>query len=999
MAFQKQQARILNGGLSLVPPVDLTPAPDSLHLQNWRIDQAGQLRSRRGLLRDGSPGSVHSLFRTGTDRFGGVGSTLRYGTALDSTLASGFDGQPLSFAAQSEHVWCMNPARQVKVKDRVAQNWGVAAPTSAPVATAGASASVLLAEFQSEEAWEVSYFAANVATLNPTFEDVLTEQGTVTATESSADLVGVGTNWTPAMVGANIQVIVSDDWSVYSVVAAVPDETHLTLITPFDAGTRSGYAYSITQTRAAVDYDLSNKQSGAASLHIACNPPGRWQARRSGAWDTRIQGDAEDDDQFRLWVYASDPAAVSTIKVTLRTETAAAEVTIPGARLQQQVFTWTQLHVARRANLDSLLGASPAWTALLQQIAAARESGDAVTLEALEQQRYVLGAELQTATPAFQTIGEFDWGAVTGLWVEADVTSACDVHFDRAEFVGGLQSSLEGEFTFFVTFANAEGHESNASPGAEAVELRKQAVALSNIPVSPDPQVTARHIYGIGGGVLSPMRFATVAGNAATTATLTVSVPQVQTLGIRMPMDHDPPPAARGVCGPHLGRLFAWRGNRLYWSKVAQPWAWPGADDEAEGSWVDVGEAGEDIVACTYRGRTLTIYKQRSVHRLSGDPATIGNDPERTGAGIGLVGPKAITSEGEVDYLVGAQGVYRYNGDREEELSRKVAPLFRGERVRVGYDVTLQPVELTAMAACVLAVRFGRLYLSYPEAGHTTPTATLVLNLDTGDWMQYRSSLGGFTALYGEGQGNAFLGAAGSGIYELEEGATDDGQAIPLVWQSGFVDQGVPDNDKAYADLVVEAVTADPGEAPSSLVVKVGYASGTKAWQTLGTIQATERKAFPFPLGVNGIGPEERNLAVRIEGDARSGVTIFAAYVHWYPIARKALTFDSGVISLAGELAGFEADGTITDTLSWSIYTDFPGGFIEQRATGQVAATGQRVHGVTLDAPLRGTRGRVVVWSAQPFQLHRIRLKERAAGVLLDTNERWDSAALPVGGN
>lgn len=118
MAYVPQKDVVLTGSLNLLPPGNLIPKEDALVLKNWRVDQAGALRSRQGSsLLATIPGYVHSLYRRENTRyFGSDGNLYRKAGAGDptiySTAATGFDGKPLGFAASDGYLWVMNRGNQ-----------------------------------------------------------------------------------------------------------------------------------------------------------------------------------------------------------------------------------------------------------------------------------------------------------------------------------------------------------------------------------------------------------------------------------------------------------------------------------------------------------------------------------------------------------------------------------------------------------------------------------------------------------------------------------------------------------------------------------------------------------------------------------------------------------------------------------------------------------------------------------------------------------------------
>ena len=1011
MAFRKQKQRILAGSLNLAPPADLTPEPDSVALENWRIDAAGALVSRKGMVADatGLGASVHSLFRIAQDRYGGVGTDLKLGANLGTAVASGFDGEPVGFAAMHDFVWVMNRGRQGKAEGANFYDMIPAAPEGTLLATPGGQLAVTVAEFDSTEGWDLKRWSGGVKAHEPTAEVEIASAGSVSVTNGSADIVGFGTAFDPTMVDKNI-LIRGSNFDVHSVVAAVTDATHLTLIDGYNDVTASSLGYQITETFDAKTFDASNLISGSHSLSINCNPAARWQVELDFPTpvDCTIQGVASDEDRFAMWVYAENPRAVVQVKVTLFSGTGnirqAVTATIPASALNPADFSWTRVQVSRGMDPFAYVETNPDYQDILRRTNEASAAGNQTEFDTLNGARIALFQALVADAPFFKNLNgpEFDWTTVTTMWVEVEVSEPSFVHFDKAEFIGGATGALEGEFTFFASYANDWGQESNGGAQSAGVVLQKQAVTIDAIPVSPDAQVTMRHLYIIGGPLDVPLRCATISDNVTSgPVTLHVDLRLVQRNKYEMPVDHDPPPAARGLV-MYRGGLVAYSSaahpNRFWYTPTAKPYAWPGAADEAIGNWDECGDAGEEIVHVTAKARMLVFYKERSIWRLVGDPDV--SVPERTSSALAVW---AACDAGAYDYVAGPAGVYRFNGDTEVDVSEKLRPLFQGDRVKLADGISVAPVSRDApRTSYVLAYRQGVLYFSYPEQGQTLPNVTLMYDERLQRWGTMRSSVGGFTSIYFEGGGAAhglMGGTAAGGLYYLDDRATDAGAAISVVWQSRAYDMGIPDNDKVCADLVVIHRTADESETPSALTVKLIFDDGTV--ENIGSISSSQRSRSVFPLGAGGKGRTAANAAVRLEGDITSKVWIYAVYLHWYPEARKAKTFDTGVIALAeggrvGEVDEFRFDLTAAGTVNWEFHTDLPGNALAVRETGTVVATGgeRKVMPARFDAA-RGVKGRLIATSDQDFQVHDLHMHALAIGEYIDgaSGDFWESRA------
>lgn len=595
---------------------------------------------------------------------------------------------------------------------------------------------------------------------------------------------------------------------------------------------------------------------------------------------------------------------------------------------------------------------------------------------------------------------------------------------------------LSGTFTYYLTYANDFGHESNGSSAIGSVTASSEGVQLSSLPTSADTQVTIIHIYRIGGGVLSPQRIATIA-NGTSSYLDTISVTDQQTTATAMPTDHDLPPPAYGLVGPFFGRLVAFRSldydplggstgaaypGRFWWSKTAQPWAWPGAADPDDGNWQDCGDVREAIFAAAVHNRQLRFYKEKSIWRLDGDPDS--NDPEQTNASAGIVGPHAVASAGAMDYYRGPEGVYRFNGDREEKISTKIDPIFKGEYTKVG-AVSVPPANDAYAETTCMALRFGRLYMSYCSNDAPTPgvnDVTLVCDLAEGRWYHHRLKTGsfshtGFTALYDEGTGGTLIGGVRGPVsaiaYNLEDGTDDASAYIPLIWQSRFSDQGKPDNEKVYQDLVVDYSTADTGEArTASLTIKAIYDNVTEA--AVGTLSANGRSRKTFTLG-SYPGKMARNLSVYVEGDTDSTVRINEVSVNYYLEPRRARHWDSGWLDfgsrslkqiLAVEL-DIESDGTVTldvhndvVSMSFAFSTTFAAATTRKLVhLQQEASPFTLISSASKSADARNFRFLLSVADGKYFKLYGMRVKlQPIETYLLGTNgETWQSEALNLG--
>lgn len=945
MSYKGEPQRILSGSWNLLPPGDLVQPPDALWIENWRVDQAGALRSRQGcyqVVEIPEGGAVRTLFRRDEQRYYGSGGDLYRQTGAGATpvlLASGYDGQPIGVASFQGYAWFMHRNKQKKDDGNTCSEWLAAAPTTAPAVSAGAQQTVVITGFnQSEEG-------------------------------------GYWTVFNPSRV-------------------------------PYDPS-----------------WDTDNKVEGESSLWIGINPAGTWQAERLLSKDLGIDGEHRADDKCRIWINCSDPSKIAQIDLVIDCGDASFDrdyyrVTITPAHLSEQRWGWTCVEIRRAFDAQAALAGNSEYTALQQELADLEKRAQQVydeygagweqqRMDAIRERLRVLGEEVQ-GTLAFSRVGSTagkDWSTVAAIRIQVIATDMCDVNFDQWQFYGGLNAPIEGDVYYAVSFDTAEGHETNAGPPSETIHVDKQAVTLNGIPVSPDPQVTKRQIYRGGGTLGEAYRVGTLNDNVTTT--YVDRLPDADAINAKMlETDRDPPPPAMGMAGPYFGKLLAYGSdvhpNWLWWTKVNQPSCWPGSSTE-EGSHEPIGDDGERLLRVTTHKRLAILYKAGTIWRLLGDPDDEGATIEQTNANIGILGPGAVADAGSLDYFAGPQGVYSFDFDKERKVSDKLDPIFKGAHTRLADEIVIPPIssQREYRARVVLAYANDLLYLSYPEEGHQWPTITVVYNPKSEQWVSMRTAAAldrGFTALYSEGEsGELVAGSASGRAYAFGSGTTDAGQPLSLRYLSGYHNQGLPDNEKLYEDLVIEHNTGG-----SSITVKLLFADGTEEL-ALGSINSLIRTPSIFQLN-EGKGRRAYNAAVFLDGEVTTEVVIYGIFLHAEAEPRLARSWDSGVFDCGTdqvkEIDGLEFDIDAGAPVTWSLYGDVPGGNLSQRKTDNLAATGGRKTVLVSFALVEARRGRIYLSSPfGSFRLYAARVRVRPVGEYFDgsAGEIWESAEVGYG--
>lgn len=1012
MASRADKQRVLAGSLALLPPGDKLNPGDSLMLSNWRVDQEGQLRSRRGTTRTATLGApITSLFRVDVDRYAGAGTSLYKGTTLGTTLSGGFDGvYPINMVPYQGYVWAMNRSKQAKVKGTTVYNMGIAAPVAAAVATAGSLTNTLLDDIEDNtHDWNV-YDGNGVPV--PSETEAL-QVGTIAVTMGSPDVVGTGTNFTTDLIGVEIDIIGVVAGITYQVtpykIIAVADDTHMTLDGPWPAmgvvDVPDANWYIITRI---VYTDQTINKSGSSGLRFSAQSAGTYvvQGNPASPYDTSVGGAVNPWDQMTLWFYVGDWTQVDQMTIYLiDSNNVGVTAYVNGKGLSNG---WNQLALSRVYDTTKFLLADPTYQAALQQyqdaVAAAGPSGISSQVYALSIQLDAIAQGLLSQYPdgngftpgtTLTSTADFDWTSVSRVLFMVSLLGPVVLEFNQLQFVGGPHGLISGDVSYYYTYVNADGHESNPSPPVD-VTVSGQAVTLSVLADSGDAQVTKKNIYRIGGGLTEAQLVDSV--NTGTTTYLDfVTNDAIQNNHIVLQIDYDPPPAAKGMLGPYGGKLVAWASaanpSRLWWTLTSKPWAWPGAADSFVGSWEDVGEDGEEIIGCTQHAQSLWIYKRRSIWRVDGNLDSAAAVPRRITNQHGLIGESALIPVGPVDYFVGAEGVFLSNGDSVIEVSRAIRPLFRGDFVPVRFGVAWAPINQAAIQACVLGFINGRLYFSYPEGSATVPSKTLVLDVVSGRWAEHD---GGFSAFHYEGQGDFLIagGQSDNGLYEMETGSTDNGAALAVDWQSAFLDQGLPNNPKVYSDVVIELQTEIGGAGPAeTLSIALIPESGTAAAISLGTITASDRatKTLTIPGGL-----EAKNVAIQISGSVLKTVIVYGVWIHYYALERGALSFDSGPMDCASDgrlcdVDQLELTLRSTGTITWTLYTDYNGA-MASRATGTIATTGRTSFQIPVTA-VRGIQFQLKLTATSEFSLYAARVRLQPLGEIIP----FTSTILPLG--
>jgi hypothetical protein len=578
--------------------------------------------------------------------------------------------------------------------------------------------------------------------------------------------------------------------------------------------------------------------------------------------------------------------------------------------------------------------------------------------------------------------------------------------------VGGavVQSTSQNIYTFYETFVNQAGLESNPGPSSNAVQSLNGIIHLTNIQVSSDSSTLRRRIYAIGGTLGQAYQIDEITDNTTTTYDALVGGSYdllITENGIIMPTTNDPPPTSEnslgttGLVGPYFNTLLAWKNARMYWSQDGVP-LFPGSEDGSpEGNWVDVGSPDDLIQSITLHALAAVIHKQRSVWILLGDPVTGNLGP--TASRVGTVAKPAATNGGSVDFLISKDGLFLFDLNIEHKQSQKIEPVFMGVNW-IGLGSSDLSVYLwTASAFTCVGFLNGTLLIS---DGLTT---AFIYHIASGRWAAFQPFHPGMGAASPISAvcayGSAFKYWLGDHSGNLLQSSQQVVTGQRLVWQTRFLDQGMGDTPKIYQEIVIDA------ELNGATAVVYVLFDNTETAPALSTI------AFPYTVTTTGtarqkfymqLSPDvndnngsdgsdgQPHISVRIEITCVASATppaIHGLYIYYGVEERDAsmrgtqvLDFSTERISLCRKLE-VDAAGQV----DLAIWTDTPGGTMASRFTVAGPALGGRgVFEVPMPPNLRGRLWRVdVIPQNTTARVYRVRGWMRVVGEAAESDWAW----------
>lgn len=334
-----------------------------------------------------------------------------------------------------------------------------------------------------------------------------------------------------------------------------------------------------------------------------------------------------------------------------------------------------------------------------------------------------------------------------------------------AETAAGTGVLTNGTYKYKVVFRNGTtGSRSNAQSILSAITIAAgpSSVALTNIPVSGDAQVSAREIYRTTVGGSLYFRVITISDNTTTSTTDNVADADVE--DFQLQTDNDPPFTTCTQAWFHDSIMWMTRDSqpgaagRAYYSPVGRP--------ESNLGFVEVSNTDDPCQVGFSFAESNWVMTQKNIYRIIGDA-----EPFRAVKVFkcpGTIYPYTVVVTPIGVVYQSFDGIRLFDGNSSTLIGfEAIGPLFRGQSLE----------NIAAFVGVVATYAKEEYFIS-------DGTVTLAINLRLGTWRE----LGvGCTALYAEEDTPNIIASFNFGVYALEDYSTvrDGNDAIDLEWELG----------------------------------------------------------------------------------------------------------------------------------------------------------------------------------------------------------------------
>jgi len=334
-----------------------------------------------------------------------------------------------------------------------------------------------------------------------------------------------------------------------------------------------------------------------------------------------------------------------------------------------------------------------------------------------------------------------------------------------AETSAGTGALANGVYKYKVVFRNGStGSRSNAQDIDASITIASgpSSVALTNIPVSSDGQVTEREIYRTTVGGALYFLAITISDNSTTSTTDNVA--DADLLSFQLQTDNDRPYDSCAEVWFHDSVMWMTRdtqpgtAGRAYYSPIGRP--------ESLLGFVEVSNTDDPCQVGFSFAESNWVMTQKNIYRITGDAEPF--IPRKVYQCPGTIYPYTVVVTPFGVVYQSFDGIRLFDGNNSTLIGfEAIGPIFRGQTIE-----NLGPfVGTTATYA-------------KEEYIISDGTTTLAINLRLGTWRD----LGiGCSALYAEQDTPNVIASFNFGVYALEDYSTvlDGTDAIDLEWELG----------------------------------------------------------------------------------------------------------------------------------------------------------------------------------------------------------------------
>lgn len=596
--------------------------------------------------------------------------------------------------------------------------------------------------------------------------------------------------------------------------------------------------------------------------------------------------EASDEDYISFWVYLDNPANVDSVQL---------DISIGNSSFSTEVYTalfvpsdiqdritgigsderyrvtdgeiWSVFSTGGSTDYITAIAGRPTSPTFNQPISMADRRVESATIAAVRSKKKEILEGKQKIAQSYLPMEAGTWkrifvgkeqfsyrGSDNFTWADArafrfqvktNLGGAANVYIDDFKLLGGY--GLQGAYQYLVTFRNSTtGTRSNSNEiPTEVLNVLRQVVELTDIPVSPDSQVDQREIWRtIGDGVVF-FRAARIEDNTTTTFTDDVAdLPFMDTKSGASVLetealvgDNIKPYAYFDDCAYHNASAF-WttrsevgERGRLYYSPIGRL--------EAMQGFIEITNDDDPCQRVIEYNGVVYVWTQEGIYQVSGtNPYT----SKRVFGCPGTTKPHTVVLTAYGVAYEAHDGVRLFDGTQAELVgSEAMESLFRGEAVE----------NLTAFSGVVAASTGDEYFIS-------DTSQTIAINLRD---MAWRDLGVGCNALHYAKDSSQLAATVSSVVLDFEkENETDDnGTAIAFAVQTPFERL---DDEK---DILVERVHVDANTNNVAITVTLLLDNETIG---LGTFTHPSRDRWTIPVERYGRLAAIRltaSLSVRIE--------------------------------------------------------------------------------------------------------------------------------------